>query len=201
MSDAQVTVAILAGGQGRRLGGVDKGLHLLDGARLIAHVIAAIDVIQPPNDEHRDLDVLIVANRNLDTYSRYARTLPDAVDSGAGPLSGIATALSAITTPWLLTVPVDCPCPPSDLWQRLHSAIGDADCAVAHDGAHRQPLFALYRLGLAASALKALKAGLGPYAWQDQIDTAVIDFDHQRENFVNLNSEADFLAWQPIEHE
>lgn len=199
MSDASVTVAILAGGQGRRLGRLDKGLHLLHGTPLIAHVVASIEMMQPPNRASRDPDVLILTNRNLETYSGYARSLPDAVDSGKGPLAGIATALSAITTPWLLTVPVDCPRPPSDLWQRLHSAIGDADCAVAHDGAHRQPLFALYRLGLAPSALKAAQAGLGPQAWQDHIDAVEVDFPDRRDSFANLNSDAEFLAWQTID--
>ncbi len=199
MSDASVTVAILAGGQGRRLGRVDKGQHLLHGTPLIAHVIAAIEAMQPLNGAHRDLDVLILTNRNLETYSRYARSLPDAVDSGEGPLAGVATALSVITTPWLLTVPVDCPRPPSDLWQRLHSAIGDSDCAVAHDGAYRQPLFALYRLGLAPYALKAAQAALGPKSWQDQIDVVEVDFHDQRDNFANLNSDSQFLAWQTID--
>ncbi|MFZ2235456.1 MAG: molybdenum cofactor guanylyltransferase [Dokdonella sp.] len=201
MSDASVTVAILAGGQGRRLGGVDKGLQIVSGKPLIAHVCVAVEAMHAPKNAHGDRDVLILANRNLQRYSTYARTLPDDIDSGKGPLAGIATTLSAMSTPWLLTVPVDCPYPPLDLWRRLQSAIGDADCAVSHDGMHRQPLFALYRLGLAPSAKKAAKAGLGPQAWQDQIDTVDIDFDDQRENFANLNSAADFDAYGNVADE
>ncbi len=201
MGDATVTVAILAGGQGRRLGGVDKGLQILDGKPLIAHVCEAVKAMHAPPGAHGNRDLMILANRNRETYSMIARTLLDDVDSGDGPLAGIATALSAITTPWLLTVPVDCPCPPLNLWRRLQSAIGDADCAVAHDGAHRQPLFALYRLGVAPSAKIAAKAALGPLAWQEQIDAVEVDFHDWREQFINLNSTADYIAYGNVSDE
>ncbi|MHB8678709.1 MAG: NTP transferase domain-containing protein, partial [Rudaea sp.] len=38
---AAITAAILAGGEGRRVGGADKGLMLLDGNPLVTHVLAA----------------------------------------------------------------------------------------------------------------------------------------------------------------
>ncbi len=41
-SDREITAVILAGGQGRRMGGDDKGLYLLNGEPLINHVINAI---------------------------------------------------------------------------------------------------------------------------------------------------------------
>lgn len=195
MGIASITVAILAGGHARRLGGIDKGLHRLRGAPLIAHVVTAIDEIPAPDHVRNGRDVLILANRNVDMFSRYSTALPDAVDSGEGPLAGIVTAFLETTTPWILTLPVNRSNPPSDLWQRLHWAIGDAVCAVAYDGAHRQPLFALYRFDLEASALKAAKAGLGPQAWQDQIHTLEVDFDDRRESFANLNNEAEFSAY------
>ena len=39
---AAITGIVLAGGQGRRMGGVDKGLVELDGRPLVAHVIARL---------------------------------------------------------------------------------------------------------------------------------------------------------------
>lgn len=199
--DALVTIAILAGGKGSRLGGVDKGLHLLHGTPLIEHVFAAVEAMHAPNDTHGHRDVLILANRNHEKYSTLAKTLPDDSECGEGPLAGIATAMSAISTPWLLTVPVDCPRPPLDLWQRLQAALLDADCAAVHDGTHRQPLFALYRLGLAPSAVQATRSGVGPQAWQEQIDTVEVDFHDRRENFVNLNSADDFISYRGLAHE
>ena len=37
----QVTGIVLAGGQGRRMGGVDKGLVVLDGRPMVARVLGA----------------------------------------------------------------------------------------------------------------------------------------------------------------
>ena len=144
----------------------------------------------------RPPDVLIIANRNREIYSAYATTLEDAADCGSGPLAGVATALGASNSPWLLTLPVDCPDPPCELLQRLLWASGSAACAVAYDGTRRQPLFALYRHGLAESAKNAAHAGLGPQTWQDQIATVDVDFQDRREHFANLNTSLDFLAWQ-----
>lgn len=189
-------MAILAGGQGRRLGGADKGLQLVDGKPLIAHVCAALAAMHASRDEPDRRVVLILANRNHGTYSTHATTMRDDVDCGEGPLAGIATALSTATTPWLLTVPVDCPCPPAELWQRLRAGIADADAAVAHDGRNRQPLFALYRAGLARSAIEAAQAGMGPREWQHRIATADVDFRDRCRNFSNLNTAEDLLAWR-----
>src|SRR6185312_7783365 len=157
---ATVTAAILAGGAGSRFGGRDKGLELLGGKPLVAHVLAAI--------EAQAGDVLICANRNEAQYRQYARTLRDGTPDLRGPLAGISAALAQCATQWLLTVPVDCPRPPPNLAARLHAAaIASASTlAVAHDGERAQPLFALYARGLAESARAALQADAAVWRWQ-----------------------------------
>ncbi|WP_395681312.1 molybdenum cofactor guanylyltransferase MobA [Dokdonella sp.] len=180
-----ITAAILAGGAGTRLGGRDKGLEPLGGKPLVEHVIAAL----------RDVDaLLIVANRNHDAYARHARTISDATGKRHGPLAGIAVACAACGTPWLLTVPVDCPQPPADLAARLLQAAlaGTAAAVVAHDGATRQPLFALYRRELADSAEQGASMGQGVWAWQDAIGARELDFSDRRQQFHNLNTPDDF---------
>lgn len=182
-----ITAAILAGGAGTRLGGRDKGLEPLAGIPLVEHVVAAL----------RGVDaLLIVANRNHDVYSRYARTVADADVERHGPLAGIAAACAACDTPWLLTLPVDCPEPPSDLADRLlREALAHAASAVvAHDGATRQPLFALYRRELAGSAASAAAAAQGVWAWQDAIGARELDFADRGQQFHNLNTPEDFAA-------
>ncbi|HEY6942496.1 molybdenum cofactor guanylyltransferase MobA [Dokdonella sp.] len=181
-----ITAAILAGGAGTRLGGRDKGLEPLAGVPLVAHVVAAV----------RGVDaLLIVANRNHDAYSRYARTIADATVERRGPLAGIAAACAACDTPWLLTLPVDCPDPPADLADRLlHEALTHlAAAVVVHDGASRQPLFALYRRELAASAAAAASAQQGVWAWQDAIGARELDFADRGQQFLNLNTPQDFV--------
>jgi len=55
-----VTGLVLAGGQGRRMGSVDKGLVLLQGRPLVRHVI---ERFAPQVDE-----ILVNANRNIEAY-------------------------------------------------------------------------------------------------------------------------------------
>lgn len=182
-----ITAAILAGGAGLRLGGRDKGLEPLAGTPLVEHVLAALHGVDA---------LLIVANRNHDAYSRYARTVADAAVERHGPLAGIAAACAACDTPWLLTVPVDCPDPPGDLAERLlrGALLHDAHAVVAHDGTTRQPLFALYRRELAGAAASAAAAAQGVWSWQDTIGARELDFADRGQQFQNLNTPDDFLA-------
>jgi molybdopterin-guanine dinucleotide biosynthesis protein A len=191
----EVTTAILAGGAATRLGGADKGLQLLGGRPLIEWVIDGLS--GTPREA-----LLIVANRSADRYAKYARTISDAQPGYRGPLAGIASALSACTTVWLLTLPVDCPCPPSDLLSRLRKAasVDDADAIVVHDGERRQPLFALYRRELADSAAQAVVSGQGVWKWQESIGARELDLSDRRAQLINLNTPGDFAAFAECLH-
>jgi molybdopterin-guanine dinucleotide biosynthesis protein A len=184
MAKPRLTVAILAGGAASRLGGRDKGLESLVGKPMIEWVVAACP---------RDAELIVVANRNLDAYARYGRVATDADAGFRGPLAGVASALAAARTAHVLTLPVDCPDPPSDLARRL--AAPDAIAAVAHDGERRQPLFALYRTELAESAAAGAKAGQGVRDWQESIGAVEVDFADERRQFHNLNTPEEFAAY------
>src|SRR5260221_6615888 len=114
MSDAEakVTGIVLAGGQGRRMGGVDKGLQLLHGKPMVAAVLARL---APQVDE-----ILINANQNLPTYEGFGhRVVPDAIGGLAGPLARLHARLSAARHSLVLTAPCDSPFLPLDLFSRL----------------------------------------------------------------------------------
>lgn len=185
-----IAAAILAGGEGRRVGGGDKGLLSLAGKPLIEHVAGKL---RPQVDS-----ILICANRHAEEYSGYGRVLADPGQGFRGPLAGIANALVHSPAAWLVTVPVDAPDPPRDLAARLHAAAmaAHADAAVAHDGARRQPLFALYRSGLAQAAAHALEGDLPVHRWQDGIGTVEVDFSDQAQRFANLNTLDEFREWE-----
>lgn len=190
MSRPSLTVAILAGGAASRLGGRDKGLEAIDGEPLIARARAYCERVLA-----RDVDFLIIANRHLDEYARYGRARADAIAGFAGPLAGVASALEGAQAERVLTLPVDCPSPPDDLARRLIDALGDRAAVVAHDGERRQPLFALYRRELAASASKAAASGQGVWEWQDSVGAAEVDFADRRQQFHNLNTPEEFAAY------
>jgi len=189
---ADVTGAVLAGGAGSRLDGRDKGLELLGGRPLVAHVVTALRA--------QVGRVVLCVNRNADVYAEYGTIVPDVEAGFRGPLAGIASALAACATPWLLTLPVDCPTPPAQLAARLYANRRGAAAAVAHDGTRREPLFALYAATLAASGRAALTRDLAVWRWQDEIGAVEVDFADCAAAFGNLNTATDFRAWENARH-
>jgi len=185
---AAITAAILAGGEGTRIGGRDKGLEPLCGKPLIEHVLARL--------AGQAGKLLICANRHQQRYAQFAPVCVDTAPGFRGPLAGIAAALAACDTQWLLTVPVDCPRALADLAPRLHAAASTARATVAHNGERREPLFALYRCELAADAADALALDLPVWRWHDRLGAVEVDFSDEREGFVNLNTAEDFRQWE-----
>ncbi len=193
---------VLAGGAGTRVGSVDKGLLPLRGRPLIAQVL---DALRPQCEA-----LLIVANRNLEEYSRFAKTVRDQSDGHAGPLAGIVAALAHVlsqmdTEPceWMMTVPVDCPRPPQDLRERLQTVLTKSSatsCAFAHDETGPQPLFALYRMTQAEPLLASARAALALHAsvaqWLGEIGACATDFSGQSAAFHNLNTPQDFRDYE-----
>jgi molybdopterin-guanine dinucleotide biosynthesis protein A len=187
---SDITAAILAGGQGTRVDGHDKGLMALAGEPLISRVCERL--------RGQAGALLICANRNADRYAQYGTVVSDGIAGFHGPLAGIAAALAACRSRWLLTAPVDSPRPPSDLSRRLHAAVvsGRAGAAVAHMGTRREPLFAMYAAGLSESAAEALRRDLPVWRWQDELGIVEVDFSVQAADFLNLNTADDFSRWE-----
>lgn len=146
---------ILAGGQGRRMGGADKALVPLAGRPLIAHVL---DRLEPQVER-----VLISANGDPDRFAGFGcRVVAD--DRPRGPLSGILAGLRAAAetgATHLVSTPVDTPFLPGDLVPRLLlAAEGSAEgLAMASDASGDHPATALWPVGLAPALAAFLDAG------------------------------------------
>ena len=184
---ASITGVILAGGQARRMGGVDKGLAPFAGRPLIEWVIEGL---RPQVDR-----LLINANRNLDCYAGYGFPVIGDLEPGfQGPLAGIRSAMQAARTEWILTVPCDSPYPAPDLVERLIAALcaADAELAVASDGVCIQPVHALLPVRLADSLIAALGAGERKVdRWYARHRVALADFSDRPDCFLNINTRAD----------
>ncbi|MEY6431258.1 molybdenum cofactor guanylyltransferase MobA [Thioalkalicoccus limnaeus] len=187
----QITGLILAGGRGRRLGGSDKGLVGCAGRPLIAWVI---DALAPQVGG----GLLISANRNLATYRALGwPVVQDREDDFAGPLAGLASAMAAARTPWILVVPCDAPLIPADLATRLAAALvaERAELALADDGERLHPLHALLPVDLAPSLDRFLASGQRAVRdWYAQHHCAKADLSDQADAFRNLNTPADIAA-------
>jgi len=177
-----VTGIVLAGGQGRRMGGVDKGLQLLHGKPMVAAVIARL---APQVDE-----ILINANQNLQAYAQFGHpVVPDAVGGFAGPLAGLHAGLSKARHALFLTVPCDSPFLPSDLFLRLHKQLGEKELAVARTGDQPHPVFALVRASVRKNLETFLAAGGRKIdAWYASLKVVEVPFDDEADAFRNINT-------------
>lgn len=183
-----ITVLILAGGQGRRMGGIDKGWTNFVGRPLIAHVLSRV--------QGQAGSVLINANRSLDAYRELgARVVEDREGGFQGPLMGIWSGLAAASTPWVVAVPCDTPALPEELVARLRNGIGENDIAVAHDGERAHPVVALIRRSLVDDLGEALAGGERKIdRWYARHAWCHVDFSDQPGAFANLNSPEDTAA-------
>jgi len=185
-----VTGVVLAGGLGRRMGGVDKGLQLLDGRPMVAQVI---ERLQPQVDE-----LLINANQNLDRYAAFGhRVVPDSIEGFAGPLAGLERGLANATHGLVATVPCDSPFLPADLVIRLYEALatGGAELAVARTGSQPHPVFCLCRRELHANLAAYLSGGGRKIDhWYSSLHVVEVDFADEAAAFDNLNTRDELQA-------
>ncbi len=181
----QITAVILAGGRGRRMGGVDKGLVEFNGRPLIEHVIAAI--------EGQVRTLMINANRNLVRYQTFGLpVIADSLNDYQGPLAGFLAAMEMAQTPYIVTVPCDGPLLADDLVERLVQARerDAAEIAVAHDGQRMQPVYALIPITLKQSLQDYLAGGDRKIdLWYARHRVALADFSDLPSTFVNINTE------------
>lgn len=179
-----ITGLVLAGGQGSRMGGRDKGLVAWHGRPLVDHVI---ERIAPQVDE-----LLISANRNLDDYGRRGyRVIADALPGFPGPLAGVLAGLQAASHEWVLTVPCDMPQLPGDLAARLLAAAQGSLIAVAEDEARVHPAVMLVRTELSGRLAGYLNGGRRSVrGFQESVGFATARFATEAMRNINRLEEA-----------
>ncbi|MEO6566408.1 MAG: molybdenum cofactor guanylyltransferase MobA [Casimicrobiaceae bacterium] len=182
-----ITGLVLAGGMGRRMGGVDKGLMLLDGRPMVQHVLARL--------APQVATVIINANQNIERYAAFGHPVcPDAVTGFAGPLAGLHAGLAHATTPCVVTVPCDSPFLPLDLVARLAAGMAakDAQLAVARTMTQPHPVFALVQRSVLPHLAQFLGAGGRKIdAWYATLAVVEVAFDDEADAFRNINTAAE----------
>jgi molybdopterin-guanine dinucleotide biosynthesis protein A len=185
-----ITGVVFAGGQGRRMGGVDKGLVELDGRALVAHVI---ERLAPQVGE-----LVINANQNRDRYAAFGYpVVADVIPDFAGPLAGLHAAMAGATTPYIVTSPCDSPFLPADLVARLALALAATplDLAVARTFDQPHPVFSLVRTDVRPHLEAFLRGGGRKIdAWYATLRVADVRFDDEADAFRNINTAAELAA-------
>ena len=170
-------IVILAGGEGRRIGG-GKPQRLLGGETLLERAL---------RQAQRWSDEVLVA----------ARAGGDLADDPAieGPLGGVAAALALGGD--VLTIPCDMPFLPDDLPARLRS---EAAATVAASGGRLHPVCGFWRaeamagLGDYLATGRRSLTGFAEAVGYEAVDWAAEPFDP----FFNVNDEADLARAEAL---
>lgn len=180
LAEHDIPAVILAGGQGRRIGG-DKAQVLLGGVALWRHVLARV--------EPQAGRVAVNAGEAFEDMACVADEVPD-----LGPLGGILAAMvwaADAGAGRVLTVAVDTPFLPLDLVARLGAVEGRIVAAKTADGLHATT--ALWDVTLADDLRAALEGGTRKVTdWAHGIGVASVMFEDAGA-FFNVNT-ADDLA-------
>lgn len=186
-------VVILAGGEGRRIGGGKPGRPFA-GRTLIDFALERAHSWSP---------LAAVAVRAANSISLPA-DIPVLFDTqGEGPIAGVASALHYAGEQELdavLTIPCDAPLLPLNLLERLTAALGGRGAAVPSSGGRAHPTCALWR----TPAVEALSAyllggrsslmGFASAVGHAAVEWPIEPFDP----FLNVNNEGDLAAAEAL---
>lgn len=192
MADCTPLCVVLAGGQGQRMGGADKGLQPYQGRPLIAHVMERLRQQQgvPP------MSIAINANRHLDQYAAWGYPVwSDGQEGYGGPLQGMLASLRAAPpAATLLFVACDTPHLPLDLVQRLQTALKGKRAAAVRVQDRMHPLPCMLQRGVEGSLEAYLAQGQRKLqTWLESCGVQWLDFENPAA-FENFNTLADLEA-------
>lgn len=183
----RVSLGILAGGRGTRLGGVDKAFLYYRGEPLLQRVFGAAgagfaDRLVSHNDPLHAGRALLEAGGIVFVGDKRA--------AGEGPLAGLHALLYAARGEWLLTLPVDLREPEPGVIEALLGTEG----AMVRDADGMQPLVALWpRVSALCAVEDALVAGERAVQYvASALRLPTLDMGDAR--LGNLNTPADFDA-------
>lgn len=197
----QIIGVILAGGQARRLGGVDKALVRLAGKPLLAYVVERFG---PQTGQ-----VILSANGDPTRFDGFAGPVVcDPIPDFAGPLAGLLAAMEwcAVHAPsarWIASVSVDTPFLPFDLVVRLSEAQARApsDLACARSNGQIHPVAGLWSVSLASDLRRALvdENVHKVDAWAARHKMTIVDFAFRPiDPFFNINRPEDLFEAEAL---
>lgn len=202
MTKRAIIGAILAGGRGRRMGGCDKGLILLDGRPMLRHVL---DIVGPGTSQ-----IVLNVNGQTDRFRSLpwldgVALVPDELqDVNSGPLAGLLAVMTwaemnAKDCLHILSVPADTPFLPLNLLAKLCRAAGDGSAiASGPDGSggwQQHPTIGLWSRRHMAELQHFLRVEGGRRVgnFADRVDAAHVHFPMSSgiDPFFNINSPDD----------
>ena len=184
---------VFAGGKGRRLGGRDKSKLVLAEVPLWKHVT---DRLSPM------VDRLIVTGATAPDWIGEVSGctfVPDVelADEPIGPAGGLFAGLEwglaqTGSNARLLTVPVDAPFFPKDLYEKLATGLGTAPAALAETDARLQPAFGLWSCAVAPNVRKSVESqDFALHVIARRIGATSVRLEVEENAFLNINTPED----------
>lgn len=190
---------IIAGGEGRRLGGVSKADLRIGGVRLLDRVIAAIGPVARPMLVSTGPAGRVIA------LEEGCIAVADLDAPCSGPLAGLVAAVDwlgrhGVDDGLLVSAAVDTPFLPPDFVARMCDAIGSSPAAFAAWGDDFYPPNAVWLIETLRALPPRIIEGTGPVslkALQLELGARRVDWRDSGDNpFANINTPADLLALQ-----
>ena len=195
MASEPLTVAVLVGGYGSRMGGVDKAALELNGKPLLDYVLAAVGPLAA--------ETFVVANDDRLAGDARFTVLRDP-EEHAGVLPALLTALDAATSPLLLLLACDMPFVNRQVVEHLLALAADHDAVMPYVQSFPQAMHALYRVEPCRAAVRALLAdesgGRRMISFLDDVNAIRIpeheirQIDPEIRSFFNVNTPYDLEA-------
>jgi molybdenum cofactor guanylyltransferase len=183
-----VSIVILAGGRGERLG-QDKATLDLAGVTLVQRTL---DALAPLSD-----DFIVVLRSDQDLAVPLARIVRD-LEAYAGVLAGMASGLEAARHAWSFVVACDMPFVNRRLVRYMYSQRAEYDIVVPRVSAGLEPLHALYHRNCLDPLRQALEKGQRRViSFYDSLrvryieGTELQDLDPLELSFFNINTPED----------
>lgn len=185
------SAAVLAGGRGRRLGGVVKPLVAIGGRTILERQTAVLTRL--------GVTPTVVAPDAAPFASSGLAVTADVVDAGA--LGALYTALVVAPTPYVLVIAGDLPFVTAPFLAALLEGRHAADTVIPAPGGRLQPLCAVYATTAAPVLATAIDAGrlrvteaVAPLRMCVLDDTALAAFDTDGRLLLNVNTRDDEAA-------
>ena len=189
--------AVLAGGRGTRLGGVEKPLLKVGRRRIIEYILGSL----------KEFEVVIVCRDELQRklYSKYGATITDIL-KGMGPLGGIHAALKHFNK-HILAVSADMPFLSPEICKTLYDECKNSDAVIPRwEDGKLEPTLAAYSPKLIPEIerchregkRKVLKAVEGLEKVKFYPVERLRRFDEELLTFMNINTPEDLEEAEKI---
>jgi len=184
-------LAILAGGQSRRMG-IDKSFAILHKKPVFEHVLARVEPL--------DFPIILITNKP-DQYRQYALPMFSDVLPGKGALGGLYTAIQSSQTEYTLCVACDMPFLNTALLSSMIDVCAGWDIVIPRIGGLPEAMHAIYRKTCLEPIQSQIDQGnLKASGFFEQMvvkymeEAEIRRLDPDLRSFINLNTPDDLAS-------